>query len=170
MAVWHNAPSIDAVAVWFNDATASADRLKQLLAENVSDQTPDGRIELIQRAVQVPHDITRKTSVSTVTGLLRGLLTDHPNFDRIGVICQRPHFEGVNSIGKEYRHRIAMVRYFGSGDERASNEWHHECDAIVVLGTPRVPTEALATILIQGGDMAAATRNGGPAQGLRALG
>ena len=161
LAVWHNSPPGSSATVWLNDATASPERLASVLGVNVSDMTPDGRIELVQRAVQVPRDITRKTSAKTVAALLRGVLIDHPNFRRVGVICHRTHVQAVETIGAEFRQRIAKVSYFGSGDERASNEWHHECDAVIVLGTPRIPTEAVAAFLIQCGDILAATRQPG---------
>ena len=77
------------------------------------------------------------------------------------VICHRPHVEAVKSLGGEYQPRIAKVSYFGSGDERASNEWHRDCDALIVLGTPRLPAEAVESFLIQCGDVAAATRKPG---------
>lgn len=161
LAVWHNPPPYKTAAVWINDATASRERLESLLGVNVVDKTPDGRIELVQRAVQVPRDITRQTSAKTVAALLRGVLINHPNFRRVGVICHRTHAQTVEAIGTEFRQRIAKVSYFGSGDERASNEWHHECDAVIVLGTPRIPTEAVAAFLIQCGDIGAATRQPG---------
>ena len=120
LAVWHNSPPCKTAAVWINDATASRERLEFVLGVNVTDKTPDGRIELVQRAVQVPRDITRQTSAKTVAALLRGVLIDHPNFCRVGVICHRTHVQTVEAIGAEFRQRIAKVSYFGSGDERAS--------------------------------------------------
>lgn len=161
LAVWHNPPPCKTAAVWINDATASPERLAFVLGANVSDMTPDGRIERVQRAVQFPRDITRQTSSKTVAALLRGVLIDHPNFRRVGVICHRLHVQAVETIGTDFRQRIAKVSYFGSGDERASNEWHHECDAVIVLGTPRIPAEAVAAFLIQCGDVTAATRQPG---------
>ena len=158
LAVWHNPPPFDSAAVWFNDATASKERLAFVLGTKVTDKTPEGRIELVQRAVQIPKDITRKTSGKTVAGLLRGLLTAESSFLRVGVICHRPHVEAVKSLGGEFQQRIAKVSYFGSGDERASNEWHRDCDALIVLGTPRLPPQAVESFLIQCGDVAAATR------------
>ena len=54
LAVWHNPPSPVTSAVWFNDATASPERLESVLGMNIIDKTPDERIELVQRAIQVP--------------------------------------------------------------------------------------------------------------------
>ena len=93
-----------------------------------------------------------------MAALLRGVLSDHAVFVRVGVICHRPHVEAVETLGTEFQQRIAKVTYFGSGDERASNSWHHECDAVIVLGTPRLPTDAVASFLIQCGDISAAMR------------
>jgi hypothetical protein len=61
-------------------------------------------------------------------------------------------------LGEEFDRRIVKVSYFGSGEERSSNDWHRECDLIVVAGTPRIPPAAIATYLVQAGEVGAACR------------
>jgi len=48
-----------------------------------------------------------------------------------------------------------MVEYFGGGASRGSNEWINKCDAIVVLGTPRVSPSDVRGHLIAIGSLAA---------------
>ena len=52
------------------------------------------------------------------------------------------------------------MTYFGSGDDRASNDWHTERDLLIVIGTPRPGDEAVQCRLIQLGDFAAANEDG----------
>jgi DNA-binding transcriptional ArsR family regulator len=46
--------------------------------------------------------------------------------------------------------------YFGSGDDRSSNDWYEKCDLILVAGTPRIPTDAVTAYLVQIGETKAA--------------
>lgn len=152
-----NRPPANAVT-WFNDATISPDRLSMVLNAEVRDETPDGRIELQKKAVQILRDVTRRTKPRIVANVLRGVLADRPQFERVGIICHRPHLSALNQLGAEYESRIVKETYFGSGDERSSNDWHHLCDLIVVVGTPRVPPRTIASYLIQVGEVDAACR------------
>lgn len=153
---FRNNPPTTKAPVWFNDATMSADRLGTILGRSVRNETPLGQLELQKKAVQIPRDITRRKSGRILCGLLRGILADRPHFRRIGVIGHSVHVPMIESLEPDCRQRIVKVSYFGSGDERSSNEWHRQCDLIVVAGTPRVPPAAIANYLVQIGDVAAA--------------
>lgn len=152
-----NNPTHEA-AYWFCDATASADCLAALLMHTVHDMTPQGRLPLQKKAVQIPRDIKRSTASSTVTGLLRGILAERPRFHRVGIICHRPHIQVVTKLGEGFDQRIVKVAYFGSGEDRSSNAWQKECDLIIVAGTPRVPQSAIAEYLIQTHQLSASDR------------
>lgn len=137
--------------VIIGDATSTADDLTRLVKRQVQDITPDGRLALVQRTVQVPRDITRQTSLATVGKILRGILEQHPDRQRVGVIVHRPHKAAVQGID-----RVVKVAYFGSGDDRSSNEWHRDCDLVLVLGTPRVGPDAVRAELLRTGKLEAA--------------
>lgn len=153
----YNPPSF-ACTTWFNDATVTADVLTSVLNHSVQNKTPPGRIELQKKAVQVLRDITRQTLPQSVAGIIRGVLTDRPQFTRVGIITHRPHIKSILSLEPEFRQRIVKTSYFGSGDERSSNAWHRECDFIVVAGTPRLRPDAIRDYLIQIGRVGAAAR------------
>lgn len=131
-----------------------------MIGREIEDKTPEGILELKKRAVQFPQDITRRTTSRTVLGILRGVIADHLDRRRIGVICHRVHQPAIDDLEPLFRQRIARVAYFGSGEERASNAWYRECDLIVVLGTPRVPPSAIRAYLVQVDELAAAAEEG----------
>lgn len=141
---------------WFNDATLSADTLSAVLGTEVSDRTPGGRLELQKKAVQILRDVTRQTSKSIFANILRGTLVDRPQFNRVGIICHRPHIEAFQLLEPPFASRIVKSAYFGSGEERSSNAWHGECDLIIVAGTPRLPQSEIAAYLVQIGHVGAA--------------
>jgi len=150
-----NDPPYDATT-WFNDATLDVDRLRQLVRREVTDATPSGRLLLCRKAVQIARDVTRRTSLKSVANVLRGVLADRPQFLRVGVICHRPHLKSLETLDADFQRRIVRTTYFGSGDDRSSNAWHAVCDLLVVLGTPRVPPDAIAAYLVQVGELEAA--------------
>jgi hypothetical protein len=152
-----NLPRIGA-STWFNDATLAQDRLEPILGRPVHDMTPGGGIELQHKRVQILRDITYRTSEHAFASYLRGILADRPQFQRVGVICLRPHVRVVGTLGAEFSRRIVKATYFKSGDDRSSNDWHKRCDLIVVAGTPRVPPAAIATYLVQCSETEAARR------------
>ncbi len=155
--VRHNAPAAGATT-WFNDATLELAALQAILGLTVQDRTPVGRITRQKKAVQLPRDVTRKTTLAVVAKILRGVLSDRPQFLRVGLITHRPQLEALDIIEPEFRQRIVMSTYFGSGQDRSSNSWHTECDLILVLGTPRVSPLEVAGLLLQTGDGPAACR------------
>lgn len=153
----NNAPAPGATT-WFNDATMTLEALQAILGLGVQDRTPRGRIACQKKAVQLPRDVTRQTSLTVVAKILRGTLTDRSRLPRVGVITHRPQLKAFNQLEPEFRERIVMATYFGSGEDRSSNQWHRDCDLIVVLGTPRVSPLEVAGLLLQIGDRAAACR------------
>lgn len=157
VAVQNNRPPPSA-STWFNDATLTADRLSAILNYSVQDETPEGRIDLRKKAIQILRDITRRAKPRIVANVLRGVLADRPQFAQVGIICHRPHLVALKQLGAKYEARIVKSTYFGSGDERSSNDWHEKCDLIIVVGTPRVPPSAIAEYLVQVGEIGAACR------------
>lgn len=151
----NNLPTFRAT-VWFNDATMSPVRLAAILGRAVRNETPPGRLELQRKAVQIPRDVTRRTSPRILSNILRGLLADRRQFQRVGIICHSVHVDAIERLDWEYRKRIQRISYFGSGDDRSSNAWHEACDLIVVAGTPRVAPAVVASYLVQIGEVAAA--------------
>lgn len=155
--VQNNFPPTTAT-VWFNDATLTCDRLKTVLGHCVQDKTPRGHLELQKKAVQIHRDVTRRTSRRIVGNLLRGVMADRPQFQNIGVICHSNHMSVLETLAPEFASRIIKSTYFGSGEERSSNDWHTQCDLIIVMGTPRVPPAEVAAYLVQVGEIGAASR------------
>ncbi|TWU12080.1 hypothetical protein CA54_08980 [Symmachiella macrocystis] len=151
-----NPPPMNCV-VWINDATADTEHVEAIVGHTVHQATPDGRIELRKKAVQIPRDITRRTSAKTVRGLIRGVMADRPQFRRLGIIAHSTHMSVLKKLGAGFDERIVKTSYFGSGEERSSNDWHQKCDLIIVAGTPRIPPAAIAKHLVQIGEMSAAT-------------
>jgi hypothetical protein len=157
-AIWANHPSQTATT-WFCDATVSPERLSSLLGKEVHDKTPAGHLAFAKRTVQIPRDVTRTTSAKTVQNLIRGLLASQPQLERVGVICHRPHTEVIENLPQEFRSRIVKIAYFGSGEERSSNEWYKRCELIVILGTPRVQPASIRDFLFRVGDFDSAGRS-----------
>ena len=140
------------VTVWFDDATLTRERLEGILGRSVHDGTPRGEIARQKSAVQYIRDITRQTSLSTTVSMLRGLLAKHRESRRVGLMTHRPQLKAIDQLEHWFRRRIVMSTYFGSGDERSSNAWYQDCDLLIILGTPRVPPEAIMKYLIQVGE------------------
>jgi hypothetical protein len=108
----------------------------------------------------------QSTSPAVAIKVLAGILADHPQWRRVGVIGWQKHgaaveeFRQAGGLGE----RVARWAYFGSGDERASNVWWTgdadgpPCDAIVVLGSPRKGESAIRSHLLRVGQVEAARR------------
>ena len=147
------------VTNWFNDATSTVDRLEMILGDGLlQDETPQGYLPLKKKAVQILRDVTRRTSPKTVANVICGVMADRPQFHRIGIICHNPHMSALKTLGSEFESRIAKSTYFGSGEDRSSNEWHQQCDLLIIVGTPRVPPRAVAEYLVQVDEVGAACR------------
>ncbi len=151
----HNPPA-RGTTTWINDATMSLPALRAVLGTSVRDCTPAGRIARQKKAVQIPRDVTRNTKDAVVAKILRGVLSDRPEFPRVGLITHRPLLSVLDQLEPEFRRRIVMSTYFGSGQDRSSNAWHTACDLIIIAGTPRVGPLEVASLLLQIGDHAAA--------------
>jgi hypothetical protein len=157
--VWRVEPPADAV-LWFEDATGDPEIIRRLLNRPVTDQTPKGRLTARASIRQCHQDITRGMSDGTVRKLLRGVLACHKDARRVGVILHKPHRHVKARLGEPWRSRIERLSYFGSGEERSSNQWL-DCDLLVVLGTPRVNPGSIRRGLIQLGRLEAAAADGG---------
>ena len=155
-------------AVWLCDATADPCEIEAMTGRPVANKTPGGELAQFHCALQVPIDVKKSTSPARVAAVLRGVLAQFPEARRVGVICDRQHVATITGMSRKSatldaasRARISKIEHFRSGEGRGSNEWLTACDLIVVLGTPRVPPEAVKTRLIQSGKVAASTRDGG---------
>lgn len=125
------------------------------------DATPTGCLARVKRVIQYPLDITRKMPPGRFVSIMRGLLAEHSRYQRVGVITHRTLESTLKKLGELFAGRVVKTSYFGSGADRASNDWHERCDVVIVAGTPRVPTNAVRRRLIQFGDIASAAENGG---------
>ena len=159
LGVWDNIPDPTGCTIWFSDATADLDPLQQMVKHRVHDGTPRGRLPLHHKSVQIPRDITRATSKRIVQNVLRGILGKHPDCRRVGVIAHSSHQTAVRKLGAPFDERIAKVSYFGSGLDRSCNDWHRECDLLVILGTPRIREGIVREYLFQIGQVGAACRD-----------
>jgi len=145
--------------IWFEDATGCPKLLERLAARPVLDRTPVGRIEYQVPPIQYPLDVTMQASGQIVRGLLRGLLLEYPNANKVGLITHQCHLSEINKLERRWKDRIHRQDYFHSGNDRASNRWL-DCDLLIILGTPRVPPVAVREGLIQVGEIAAAGKDG----------
>lgn len=157
--VWKNLPSENAV-VLFSDATANRDDLEAVLGRSVVDVTPVGHIAHKKRVVQYPVDLTRRASPKRFLEIVRGVLIEFPDARRVGVITHQTLLPELRNLSKVFADRIGNKTYFGSGSDRASNDWLGRHELILIAGTPRVSSEAVQRRLIQFGDFASAGEDG----------
>lgn len=168
VAIWQP-PLPNSSPVWFADATGNAETISRLSERQVTDRTPAGRLERQVEPIQVTHDITRRTKPAKVAGWLRGVLASHPDATRVGIIGHKPHIDAMvrtksdkfaaTLLDDETRSKIHKAHHFGEGQDRASNDWMG-CDLVIVLGTPRVGTDAIRRRLLRCGQAEAAKRDG----------
>jgi hypothetical protein len=142
--------------IWFGDSPANADRLGRVLGLPVSDKTPDGRVPLQKKAIQFTSDVTVKTSHDVICSILRGVLARYPDRTRVGLITHRSALKALERLEAGERSRFVETTYFHSGQDRSSNSWHEKCDLLLIVGTPRVPPQAVAEYLVQVGELEAA--------------
>jgi len=138
------------------DATVGLQWLEHLVGHRVTRLSP-GHVELQTPVVQIPIDITRNFQPQTVRKALRGALLLRPNSQKVGLIVHSNHQDDVEELGAGFSEKIHRISYFHSGEERSDNEWHAECDLILVCGTPRVPPAVIRLKLMQAGLIEAAT-------------
>lgn len=146
------------------DATADADGLRAATGCEVRDCTPEGYLPNIAPVVQVPWDVTASQSPSTAAGFVEAILTNHPEVDRLGLIGHQDHIRAImdrdDVLPPRLRARIAKACWFGAGPDRASNDWHEVCDALLVVGTMRPGGGPVKERLVLHGKIDAARRDG----------
>jgi hypothetical protein len=107
------------------------------------------------------------SSPKTALSILRNVLAQFPDARRIGVIGHRGHLPAIRgsatkeNLEESARRRIVKCEHFRGGESRGSNTWLDLCDLLVILGTPRVPPEAIRSYLIRTGRTDAAVRTTG---------
>ena len=122
------------------DATTKPEDIEAATGMTVQDQTPTGHLEVIQPVRHILTDITKTNSKARVAALVVEYLANNPNVKRLGIIGHSNHWkcgEVYELLPESVRQRIARYAYFGEGPDRGSNQWHVECDALLVMGTPR---------------------------------
>lgn len=156
--VWKVELPTDTV-VWLENASTTARTVKELVGHEVIDKTPLGRLEYQVPPLQYPDaDITQGSSGNKVRSVVRGLLAQYPQANKVGIITQQCHVADIEALDPMWSSRIVRIEYFRSGKDRASNSWLG-CDLILVIGTPRVPPVAVRDMLIRLGRVDAACRN-----------
>jgi hypothetical protein len=141
----------------FSDAAASVEDYQVILGPGrpVHDITPRGRLERKHPVVQIipQQDVTRKTGVKRVGEIIHGVLNDIPQ-QRVGLIThQSLHKKVVKWLGENMLYgeadvsRLTKVSYYGN-ESRGSNDWYATCDALIIVGTPRVPPSSIRRHLL----------------------
>lgn len=158
MGIRTNLPSSNST-VWVCDATIDMDYAESLMP-NAKDETPEGHVKLAKAVIQFPQDKTRKAKQGPFQDTLRGLLAMYPHHKRVGLITHSTLTGAVKTLGERFVRRIVQTTYYGSGSDRASNEWYTQCDLLIVAGTPRVSPMAVQQRLCKLGDFDAAGTDG----------
>jgi hypothetical protein len=145
---------------WINDATADPGEIEAALGRPVVNITPRGCLLRHHPVLQIipDRDVTKARQARSVLPILRGLLCDlrHP---RIGLLTHKKLAKELPALLSEAeRKRLAKVHYFGGGHSRGSNRWIQECDALIVLGTPRIGAETVRIHLYRIGKVRAFER------------
>ena len=147
---------------WLSDATADQAEIETALGRPVRDVTPPGRLLLSHPVLQVipERDVTRGRTAKSVLPALLGLMHDLPH-RRVGLLTHRKLSKELPALlSEEDRGRLVkeMVHYFGGGLSRGSNLWIKTCDALIVLGTPRIHPSDIRLHLFRLGKVKAAAR------------
>jgi hypothetical protein len=150
----------------FNDATGDKAELEAVTGRKIRIITPQGVLERKHPVLQIipttpmgDRDVTLGREVGPVADLLRAILNDLPQFEKVGLLTHKkflapePDGDGVirdlrSELG-DMASRLVMTSHFHGGFSRGSNEWVGKCDVLVVLGTPRVPPHAIKHRLLQ---------------------
>jgi hypothetical protein len=126
------------------DATTTVALLAAALDKPVTDMTPRGKLKLHHPVLQILQDVKIGTRDKKAAAILRGILHDLPQYHKVGVITHRRLAQDLKRlIGASYAGRLVRVEHFGGGFSRGANVWFKECDSLIVLGTPRVPPQAV---------------------------
>jgi hypothetical protein len=149
-------PLPSGVRVMLNVAAAQTPALETLLGQALTDITPPGQLKRLHRIVQIPRDVRVGTEASVAAKILRGALYELP-YRRIGVITHRHLTKTLPKLlGPDYAARVVKWGYFWGGETRGSNEWMKQCDALIILGTPRPPPSTYRKHLLRFGKLRAA--------------
>ena len=139
-------------SLWLEDATADCGVLCQATGIDIENETPDGRLKLCRNVIQFPHDITKNTATTTVLGYLRAVIASHPDCHHFGIITHKEFIDVGDQLRQSFRGCKISIGYFGSGSDRASNEWlDARCDLLIVAGTPRIGELEIKKVLFQCG-------------------
>jgi hypothetical protein len=160
------------------DGTLDVAALSKRLGREIEEISPRVRIRRQSPAVQLPADITRRTSPRTVARTLEQAVASLPGSQRIGVILLQEHRKKLfprDANGNEIRTRNSrklvpdhvyrrlardaegriLVEHYRGGKDRSSNQWIEHCDGLVLLGTPRPAVDAVVGELVRRLDVAA---------------
>jgi hypothetical protein len=150
----------ESASVWIDDATAEHYETQTALGRPLRDITPCVRLPLRNQVTQIPHNITMGHEAETVLPMLRGLLYDLTYYPRVGLLTfKRLAHELPPLLSEAERERLVKIHHYHGGESRGSNEWHTECDVLIVLGTPRVKSHVIRQHLFRLGKIKAATRS-----------
>ena len=152
---------LDGRAVVLLDGTADIGQLGKLAGAAVEDITPAGRLENVHAVTQRPIPIAMSTPAGRVATIVTAVLDDLEDYPRVGLIGHKKTVaslmgEGDDALPPAARERIVKSSWFGHGPDRASNEWHGECDVLLVVGTPRPNPGSIRRRLVVQGDIEAA--------------
>jgi hypothetical protein len=162
------------------DATADRAALAARIGKPIQQIDPAARIERRTVAIQLPAELTSATSARKVAAALEQAVAALPaDCRRIGVILHAAHRDrlfprsrdgadirtagSAELVPDDILARLArddagqlQIEHWRGGRDRASNEWTRQCDALVVLGTPRPALTGVVAELLRRGEIAAA--------------
>jgi hypothetical protein len=160
-ALVHWRVDLNGLRVVLLDGTADVASLSRLAGHEVRDITPTGHPPTLHAVVQRPRPISRKTSAAVVRDIIEAVI-EESGAARIGLIGLKTHMEQLmnpdepDCLAQCIRDRITMHAHFGQGPDRASNEWHRDCDLLLVVGTPRPNPGDVRRLLVVQGEIEAA--------------
>lgn len=143
--------------VWVQDATTSAKSLQRILGggliRSCSGEEPKQLHPIYQLVLDYGRPrvvglkgtksrrggITKRTDPKIVAASILRLVRSLPEHRTpVGVICHPEHERALReSLGG--LSSIFRIEHFHGKSTRGVNDWHHECNLMIVCGTPRVP-------------------------------
>ena len=153
----------DDARIIFNDATCDLTAVPPEIRDRIVDITPDALPHRVHQVIQYPMDVSKQTPKWKVLSIVRALLGRFPKAKKIGIITHSDFTELLSEEGglsKYEASRIAKVGHFFGTESRGSNTWKEECDALFVIGTPRLPEHCVMNRLLQLGNLDGARRDG----------
>jgi hypothetical protein len=146
------------------DATADADGIRAATGREVRDCTPAGHLPNVAPVTQIPWDVEKGDEPSTAAGIVEAFLNANPEIKRVGLIGHKRHVIAMMNdddiLSPRLRDRVAKACWFGQGPDRASNDWHETCDAMLIVGTLRPGGGPVKERLVIHGKVDAARRSG----------